>query len=174
VDPRADEHRTACVTPSPAARGRTHVFRSSSCSWSWWRIASRPPDPSPAGATLSRLRRPRSPFDLGKPIAVELSATQIRRWSRWQPPVPSHRRRFFASVAPRRGGWRNRRSLPWPAWVQLGLFWPWRSCRRGPLLVGMVLPVTLAHSGRRGAGRSNRVNAVSRRWSPIPVFAVFR
>jgi hypothetical protein len=101
----------------------------------------------------------------------------------WQPPwVPSYSGVvFFASVVLAGVvGWRNRRSLPWPAWAQLAVFLLLAlSSTRAVFWWGMVLPVTLARlPWARRTERTdprNRLNAVLVAIVvAIPVFAVFR
>jgi hypothetical protein len=150
------------------------------------RVASRPTGRLLAATLLALAATAITPFGPSVWVyVVELSTNpQIREVvEEWQPPwVPSYSGVvFFASVALAAVvGWRNRRSLPWPAWVQLGLFLaPALMSTRAVYWWGMVLPVTLARLpwARREdrADPRNRVNAVLVAVvAAIPVFAVFR
>jgi hypothetical protein len=150
------------------------------------RIAGRPTGRLVAATLLGLGATALTPFGPSVWVYVAELSTNARIRDvvqEWRPPwVPSYAGiAFFASVALAAvAGWRNRRELPWPAWVQLAIF----------LLLGltstravywwdMVLTVTLARlSWARAVERSdprNRANALLvALMVAVPVFALFR
>jgi hypothetical protein len=150
------------------------------------RVASRPRGRLWAATLLALAATALTPFGPTVWIyVVELSSNpQIRAVvEEWRPPwVPSYSGVvFFASVVLAAVvGWRNRRSLPWPAWAQLLFFLLLGlSSTRAVFWWAMVLPVTFARlpwaSRAERSDPRNRLNAVLVAVVvAIPVFAVFR
>jgi hypothetical protein len=115
---------------------------------------------------------------------VELSTNPVIRnlVDEWQPPWPTSPVGVLFALSVVLAAlvvWRNRRSLPWPTLVELGVFLVLAaSSTRALVWWGMVLPATFARlpwARREGADPRNRANWVlACTFAAIPIFAAFR